>query len=41
MMLRTDIAEVLQEVNDKPVYLVKHDYTPKDKYKYVDFILIF
>jgi hypothetical protein len=35
MMLRTDIAEVLQEVNDKPVYLVKHDYTPKDKYKYL------
>ena len=35
MMLRSDIAEVLQEVNDKPVYLVKHDYTPKDKYKYL------
>ena len=35
MMLRTDIAEVLQEVNDKPVYLVKHDYIPKDKYKYL------
>ena len=35
MMLRVDIAEVLQEVNDKPVYLVKHDYTPKDKYKYL------
>jgi len=35
MMLRTDIAEVLKEVNDKPVYLVKHDYSPKDKYKYL------
>lgn len=35
MMLRTDIAEVLKEVNDKPVYLVKHDYIPKDKYKYL------
>ena len=35
MMLRTDIREVLKEVNDKPVYLVKHNYTPKDKYKYL------
>ena len=34
MMLRVDIAEVLQEIGDKPVYLVKHDYTPKDEYKY-------
>ena len=35
MMLRTDIAEVLQEVDDKPVYLVKHNYTSKSKYKYL------
>lgn len=35
MMLRADIAEVLKEVNDKPVYLVKHNYIPKDEYKYL------
>ena len=35
MMLRTDIGEVLKEVNDKPVYLVKHNYIPKNKYKYL------
>ena len=35
MMLRTDIREVLKEVNDKPVYLVKHNYIPKNKYKYL------
>ena len=35
MMLRVDIAEILQEVEDKPVYVVKHDYVPKDEYKYL------
>ena len=35
MMLRVDIAEVLQEVGNKPVYVVKHNYTPRNEYKYL------
>lgn len=39
MLLRTDIAEVLAEVNEKPgkaVYVVKHDYTPQNDVKYLN-----
>lgn len=38
MMLRVDIAEILsviEEQPDKAVYVVKHDYTPKDEIKYL------
>jgi len=38
MMLRTDINEILDVVNsqpDKAVYVVKHDYTPKNKIKFL------
>lgn len=36
MMLRDDIFDVLKEVNlDNAVSVVKHDYTPSDKVKYL------
>jgi hypothetical protein len=36
MMLRDDIFDVLKEVNlDNAVSVVKHDYTPSDKAKYL------
>ena len=39
MMLRTDIAEILQAVERDPgkaVYVVKHDYEPRDDVKYLN-----
>ena len=37
MMLRDDIFDVLKEVNlDNAVSVVKHDYTPSDKVKYLN-----
>lgn len=39
MMLRTDIAEIFNEVDKDPgkaVYVVKHDYTPRDDIKYLN-----
>ena len=39
MMLRTDIAEifkVLESQPDKALYVVKHDYEPKDSIKYLN-----
>jgi hypothetical protein len=39
MLLRTDIAEILEVTKKDPgkaVYVVKHDYEPKDKIKYLD-----
>ncbi|MBF9028561.1 glycosyltransferase [Rhodobacterales bacterium FZCC0188] len=39
MMMRTDVAEIFDAVDrkaTKPVYVVKHDYTPKDKVKYLN-----
>lgn len=39
MMLRVDIAEVLKVIEDEPgkaLYVVKHDYTPSEKIKYLD-----
>jgi hypothetical protein len=39
MMLRTDIAEifkVLESQPDKAIYVVKHDYEPKDSIKYLN-----
>ncbi len=39
MMLRGDIAEIFQEIERDPgkaVYVVKHDYTPKDDIKYLN-----
>ena len=37
MMLRADIFEVLQEIDDRhAVSVVKHDYTPSDKVKYLN-----
>jgi hypothetical protein len=39
MMLRTDIAEIFAEVEKEPgkaVYVVKHDYVPKDGVKFLN-----
>jgi len=39
MMLRCDVAEVLNVIKDQPnkaVYVVKHDYTPSEKVKYLN-----
>ena len=39
MMLRTDIAEIFQAVEqdpDKAVYVVKHDYEPRDEVKFLN-----
>lgn len=39
MMLRCDLAEILQVVNDEPgkaVYVVKHSYEPRDDVKYLN-----
>lgn len=39
MMLRCDVAEVLNVITDQPnkaVYVVKHDYTPSEKVKYLN-----
>jgi len=39
MLLRTDIAEILEAPKKDPgkaVWVVKHDYEPKDKIKYLD-----
>ena len=39
MMLRCDIAEVFNEVQNQPgkaVYVVQHDYTPSEKIKYLN-----
>lgn len=39
MMIRTDIAEILNEIQpdeNKAVYVVKHDYTPRDSVKYLN-----
>jgi lipopolysaccharide biosynthesis glycosyltransferase len=41
MMLRTDIQEIFDEVNKDPgkaVYVVKHDYQPRDDIKYLNTI---
>jgi hypothetical protein len=41
MMLRTDISKIFEEIKGqekKAVYVVKHDYKPKDKIKYLDTI---
>ncbi len=41
MMLRTDINEMLDVIDKQPgkaVYVVKHDYEPKDKVKYLNTI---
>tara|TARA_R110002167_G_scaffold153145_1_gene347306 strand:+ start:1100 stop:1795 length:696 start_codon:yes stop_codon:yes gene_type:complete len=35
MMLRTDIADLITEIGTKPIYVVKHDYKPKNKNKYL------
>lgn len=39
MMLRADLSEMLAVINSQPskaVYVVKHDYTPKDDIKYLN-----
>jgi hypothetical protein len=39
MMLRDDIAKIFDEIKGQPgkaVYVVKHDYTPKNKIKYLN-----
>lgn len=39
MMLRTDIAEIIDVINadpDKAVHVVKHDYTPSETTKYLN-----
>jgi len=39
MMLRVDIAQIFEEIRDQPnkaVYVVQHDYKPKNKIKYLD-----
>lgn len=39
MMLRTDIAEVFNVIIEQPgkaLYVVKHDYTPRDEIKFLD-----
>lgn len=39
MMLRTDIKQLLAVINEQPkkaVYVVKHDYTPSEKIKYLN-----
>jgi hypothetical protein len=41
MMLRGDIAEIFKEIEREPgkaVYVVKHDYTPKDDIKFLNTI---
>jgi hypothetical protein len=38
MMLRVDIAQIFEEIKDQPnkaVYVVQHDYRPKNKIKYL------
>jgi lipopolysaccharide biosynthesis glycosyltransferase len=39
MMLRTDIAEIFKAIEEQPnkaVYVVKHDYVPRDDIKYLN-----
>ncbi len=39
MMLKVDINEIFKEIRDQPnkaVYVVQHDYKPKDKVKYLN-----
>lgn len=39
MMLRVDIAEIFKVIDEQPgkaVYVVKHDYSPKNKIKYLN-----
>lgn len=39
MMLRVDIADIFKEIKNQPnkaVYVVKHNYKPKDKVKYLN-----
>lgn len=39
MLLRTDLSEILNVLDEQPnkaVYVVKHDYTPRDKIKFLN-----